>query len=267
MCELFGMSSKLPTNVTFSISVFGERGGHRGPHRDGWGIAFNEGHDFRIIKEAAPASDSACLRFIEGHDFKSRIVISHIRRASDPTSPSFTNSHPFARELYGLTHVFAHNGDVRSVFADSRFAPNYYFAQGDTDSERAFCSLMDRLRAALSPDTAVDLSVKLPIIEEWALEVSKFGIFNFLLSDSRYLYAHRSTHLFYVQRECVSLVSNPMPRCVGGLTQEMWAPWRRHMKPSLMHLFLSFLKLGASAFGEPASVKWRLNRSDGLMIR
>jgi predicted glutamine amidotransferase len=82
MCELFGMSSKLPTNVTFSLSVFGERGGHLGPHRDGWGIAFNEGHDFRIIKESAPASDSACLRFIEAHDFKSRIVISHIRRAS-----------------------------------------------------------------------------------------------------------------------------------------------------------------------------------------
>src|SRR6266511_131573 len=107
MCELFGMSSKHPTNVTFSLSVFGERGGHLGPHRDGWGIAFNEDHDFRIIKEAAPASDSACLRFIEGHDFKSRIVISHIRRASDPTSPSFTNSHPLDRKSTRLnsSHV------------------------------------------------------------------------------------------------------------------------------------------------------------------
>ncbi len=204
MCELFGMSSKLPTNVTFSLSVFGERGGQLGPHKDGWGIAFNEGHDFRIIKEAAPASDSACLRFIEGHDFRSQIVISHIRRASDPTSPSFTNSHPFARELYGFSHVFAHNGEVLGIFQDRRFEPKHYFPMGDTDSERAFCLLMDQLREGVTPATVTDFETKLSIIEKWAREVSNFGIFNFLLSDTRYLYAYRSTHLFYVTRECVS---------------------------------------------------------------
>jgi glutamine amidotransferase len=203
VCELFGMSSRLPTNVTFSLAVFGERGGRIGPHKDGWGIAFNEGKDFRIIKEAAPASNSACLLFIEGHDFKSQIVISHIRRATAATAASFTNTHPFARELYGFTHVFAHNGDVPGVFTGG-FEPRYYYPQGETDSERAFCALMDRLRAVLSPENALNLLMKLPVIEDWALEVSKFGIFNFLLSDSRYLYAHRSTQLFYVQRECVS---------------------------------------------------------------
>src|SRR6266511_1867127 len=204
MCELFCMTSNLQTNVPFSLSVFGERGGHRGPHRDGWGIAFNEGHDFRIIKEAAPASDSACLRFIEGHDFKSRIVISHIRRASDPTLPSFTNSHPFARELYGFSHVFAHNGEVLGIFQDRRFEPKHYFPMGDTDSERVFCVLMDRLLEGLTPATVMDLKTKLSIIEKWALEVADFGVFNFLLSDARYLYAHRLTHLFYFMRECVS---------------------------------------------------------------
>jgi predicted glutamine amidotransferase len=69
----------------------------------------------------------------------------------------------------------------------------------------------------------VDLGSKLPIIEEWALGVSRLGIFNFLLSDSRYLYAHRSTHLFYVQRECIS-----QTECLKGdepLTgDEAWQP-------------------------------------------
>jgi glutamine amidotransferase len=204
MCELFGMSSRLSTNVTFSLSVLGERGGRLGPHKDGWGIAFNEGKDFRIIKEAAPASGSACLLFIEGHDFKSNIVISHIRRATAPTVPSFTNTHPFARELYGFTHAFAHNGDVPGVFEDGRFGPRYYYPQGDTDSERAFCSLLDRLRDGLTPATVMRFEEKLPIVEKWASEVSQFGVFNFLLSDSRHLYAHRSTNLFYVLRECVS---------------------------------------------------------------
>lgn len=204
MCELFGMSSKLPTNATFSLSVFGERGGHLGPHRDGWGIAFNEGRDFRIVKEAAPAAESACLRFIEAHDFKSSIVISHIRRASDSIAPSFTNTHPFTRELYGFTHVFAHNGEVPGIFQDRRFEPKYYFPMGETDSERAFCALMDRLRQQLTSATVMDVNAKLSIIEKWAAEVAGFGVFNFLLSDSLYLYAHRSTHLFYASRECAA---------------------------------------------------------------
>ena len=121
------------------------------------GRSFNEGPDFRIIKEAAAASNSACLRFIEGHDFKSNIVISHIRRATVPTSPSFTNTHPFVRELYGFTHVFAHNGDVQNILDDTRFRPSYYFPQGKTDSERAFCALLHRLREALSPQTIMEV--------------------------------------------------------------------------------------------------------------
>lgn len=63
---------------------------------------------------------------------------------------------------------------------------------------------MDRLRAGLSPATVMDFEKNLSIIAQWAEEVSAFGPFNFLLSDGGYLYAHRSTHLFYVLRECLS---------------------------------------------------------------
>lgn len=153
MCELFGMSSLLTANVTFSLEIFGERGGKSGPHTDGWGIAFREGRDFRVIKEPEPAAGSALLRFIETHDFKSDVVISHIRQARSPKVLSYANTHPFVRELYGFNHVFAHNGDVPAVFNDRRFCPTSYFPLGDTDSERAFCSLMDRLRQGLTPDT------------------------------------------------------------------------------------------------------------------
>jgi len=204
MCQLFGMSSRLPTNVTFSLKEFGERGGKTGPHGDGWGIAYHEGRDFRIIKDAAPAFNSACLRFVESHDLSSEIVISHIRRATAPASLSYTNTHPFVRELYGYAHVFAHNGDIAGIFEDRRFEPSFYSPLGDTDSEKAFCVLMDRLRNKLSRETVLDLSRKLPVIRSWAEEVSAFGIFNFLLSDTEFLYAHRSTRLFHVSRECFS---------------------------------------------------------------
>jgi predicted glutamine amidotransferase len=204
MCELFALSSDRPTNATFSLGVFGERGGRLGPHKDGWGIAFKEGRDFRLIKEAAPASDSACLRFVESQEFRSEIVLSHIRLASVPRVNSYTNTHPFARELYGACHVFAHNGDMPGVLGDSRFAPAWNFPLGETDSEWSFCALMDRLRRALAPDEVLNVPKKLPVIQNWANELAQGGTANFLLSDSEYLYAHCSTRLFYIERQCLA---------------------------------------------------------------
>lgn len=204
MCELFALSSDRPTNATFSLGVFGERGGRLGPHKDGWGVAFKEGRDFRLIKEATPASGSACLRFVESQEFRSEIVLSHIRLASVPRVDSYTNTHPFARELYGACHVFAHNGDMPGILSDSRFAPRWNFPLGETDSERAFCALMDRLRRALAPDEGLNVAKKLPVIQNWANELAQCGTANFLLSDSEFLYAHCSTKLFYIERQCLA---------------------------------------------------------------
>jgi predicted glutamine amidotransferase len=208
VCELFALSSDMPANVTFSIGVFGERGGRLGPHKDGWGIAFKEGRDFRLMKEAAPAPDSACLRFIESHEFRSAIVISHLRLASVPLVSSYTNTHPFARELFGACHVFAHNGTMPGVLGDSRFEATWNFPLGETDSERAFCALLDRLRRGLVPGDVFNRGKKLPIIQEWATELAQHGTANFLLSDSVYLYAHCSTSLFYVERQCASALES-----------------------------------------------------------
>ena len=116
MCELFALSSDKPANVTFSLGVFGGRGGRFGPHKDGWGIAFKEERDFRVIKEAAPAAASACLRFIEANEIRSEIVLSHLRLASVPRVTSYTNTHPFSREIFGACHVFAHNGNARAFW-------------------------------------------------------------------------------------------------------------------------------------------------------
>jgi glutamine amidotransferase len=44
----------------------------------------------------------------------------------------------------------------------------------------------------------------LPVVQFWAEEISAFGIFNFLLSDAEFLYAHRSTRLSYVSRQYFS---------------------------------------------------------------
>ena len=51
MCELFAMSSLYPTTVTFSLNEFSKHGGFNGPHKDGWGVAYYEDNDVRILKD------------------------------------------------------------------------------------------------------------------------------------------------------------------------------------------------------------------------
>jgi len=111
MCELFAMSAAQPADVHLSLEEFSRHGGLAGPHKDGWGIAWYEGADVRLVKEPTAASDSACLEFIQDRPFRSTLVLSHIRKATQGAL-TLANTQPFARELGGRMHVFAHNGDL-----------------------------------------------------------------------------------------------------------------------------------------------------------
>jgi glutamine amidotransferase len=82
MCELFAMSALQPAEVSFSLEEFSQHGGLSGPHKDGWGIAFYQNRDALIIREPLPAASSAYVRFIESTPIRSRLVLSHIRRAT-----------------------------------------------------------------------------------------------------------------------------------------------------------------------------------------
>ncbi len=65
MCELFAMSSFKPTEASFSLDEFSKHGGLTDRHKDGWGIAYYDDNDARIIKEtyvrAKAARDYATL--------------------------------------------------------------------------------------------------------------------------------------------------------------------------------------------------------------
>lgn len=137
MCELFALSSRVPTAVTLSLQVFAERGGGSTQNIDGWGLAYHDGHDIRLYKEPEPAARSAWLRFVEGQQQRSSTILSHVRRATQGVN-TLGNTQPFARELGGRMHVFAHNGrldgiDVSCAGQWQRFRP-----LGDTDSEIGF---------------------------------------------------------------------------------------------------------------------------------
>lgn len=189
MCELFCLSSRRPTRTTFSLRHFAAHGTPATRNVDGWGVAFHDGHDARLFKEPGPAHGSPLLGFVERHLHPTRLLISHIRRATVGGN-SHANTQPFVRELAGRVHLFAHNGGfagIEAVFARSahRFHP-----VGETDSEKGFCLLLDRMAEIWAGGAVPSLGARLAVVEAFAAEMRPSGIANFLYSDGEFVFAH-----------------------------------------------------------------------------
>ena len=195
MCELLGMSANIPTDICFSFTGLMQRGGRTGPHRDGWGIAFYEGRACRAFHDPCASADSEIARLVQQYSIKSHIVISHIRRANRGRV-CLENTHPFVRELWGRHWVFAHNGQLKGI---KRLPLKHYQPVGTTDSEYAFCWMLDQLRERF-PHTPHRTQTLWRCIRTLAAELNRRGVFNFLLSDARHLYAYCSTQLAWLTR-------------------------------------------------------------------
>ncbi len=190
MCELFAKSSRKPANVNLSLDTFAEHGGQTGPHKDGWGIAYYEEGDIRLIKDTQQASSSVWVRFVEDQGLSSATVISHIRYATTGHKALY-NTHPFSRELGGRMHVFAHNGVVDDAMGDPRFPLDGYHPVGDTDSEYVFCSLLARMRGLWQAAGGLPpLETRLQEVSEFAATLRDVGRANFLYADGDVLFAH-----------------------------------------------------------------------------
>lgn len=189
MCELFAFSGEHPALLRYSLREFAQRGG--GAHNaDGWGIAHYLDGDVRLLKEAGAARDSECLNFIDAHPLRSDLVLSHIRHATQGVS-AMRNCQPFVRELAGAMHVFAHNGDLDRTGLQRLAAPDGFQPVGETDSELAFCVLLERLRPLWRGHTkAPDLVSRRRIVAAFAQELRALGPANFLYTDGDALFAH-----------------------------------------------------------------------------
>jgi glutamine amidotransferase len=189
VCELFALSSRYPTTVRFSLERFARHGRLVGAHKDGWGIDYCVDEDVRLVKEPAAAADSACMRFIHENPFASTIVVSHIRRATRG-AVAMKNCQPFARELGGRMHVFAHNGDLDPDGLRSRLAAGSCRPIGDTDSQRAFCALLETLRDMWLRGGVPALEERLAIVARFAVALRPLGPANFVYSDGDALFVH-----------------------------------------------------------------------------
>jgi predicted glutamine amidotransferase len=152
-----------------------------------------KGIRYFIDKESAAASPIA--QMLRSYPVKSHNVVAHVRKAT-VGAVRLENSHPFVRELWGRYWVFAHNGDLKN------FNPRLHGSfrpVGDTDSELAFCWLMQELaKSHHSVPSVPELSLTL---RELVPQIASHGTFNFLLSNGQALWAHASTHLFHLVRQ------------------------------------------------------------------
>jgi predicted glutamine amidotransferase len=126
--------------------------GARFRHEDGWGAAWSENGDLRIIRRPMSIlEDREADRKLGG--LTTRLLFIHARRASRGR-PLLRNTHPFSLEYLGRTWAFCHNGTIDDHWVLQR-VPGLV-PQGGTDSEHLFHHLLNRIGAHFAGDlTAV----------------------------------------------------------------------------------------------------------------
>lgn len=188
MCELFAVSSQHRVSLTYSLNEFARHGGLSHLNKSGWGMSFQQNSDTLLIKEAKPAFDSPWVRFVAEQETSSHCILAHVRYATTGDAV-YEDTHPFKREAWGTAHVFAHNGDLHR-FHDALSLTNSHFQPlGQTDSEHAFCYLMEQLVPVWQKGMP-SLEERLQKIGATADCLRTLGSSNFIYSDGDALFIH-----------------------------------------------------------------------------
>lgn len=184
MCELFGVNANKDVSVNFTWQGF-VRKSESNPH--GWGIgwyltAANGKRAASLIKQPIPAYKSMIALTLPRLNIRSQIIISHVRRAASEIN--YLNTHPFVRRIKSIGQydewIFAHNGVLHGV----EELPKRFKPLGTTDSEAAFCYIMENLEGI---GKIRKLFTKL---YQLLSELSDYGSLNVLMSNGRYLFAY-----------------------------------------------------------------------------
>jgi predicted glutamine amidotransferase len=197
MCELLGLCFN--TEVTLHLAFSGLKAGAT-ENADGWGVSWYDKNGTQIVKEAKPVDRShLATSFLQDQGARSRIFVSHIRRATAGAA-RYVNTHPFYRRFDQKTWVFAHNGTIdrgQLSFTSGEFSPI-----GETDSEFVFCNLLSWLSHRGIQLTDRNAFI---LLREKLIEINRFGKLNLVFSDGRHVFAYhdRSGYvgLYFLQRQ------------------------------------------------------------------
>lgn len=181
MCELMGFHFVRPMTADFTIREFGRRGED---NADGWGIAWYPDRAAAVIKEPRKWKSSQHSGFLEAYPgIRSTLCIAHVRHLTTGT-PTFSDTHPFVRELDGVDYCFAHNGTIKdlSPLTSQRFRP-----VGQTDSERLFCHLLETIAGW---DGRLEAPSNWSLLHRKLQEWNSLGTINLLLADGARLFVY-----------------------------------------------------------------------------
>jgi predicted glutamine amidotransferase len=200
-------STPTPPPTWFSFRGLSRRGGASGEHADGWGLASftPDGHGLTLLREEAPAAFSALADQLADRSPKALVSIAHIRKATRG-QVALENCHPFSRSWSGQTWVFAHNGDLLGAIP----LGDHYRPFGSTDSEAAFCWILEELdQARVDP---VDTAALFEQLHRCAADLAERGTFNALISNGQWLFATATSKLHWLTRRapfCTATLADP----------------------------------------------------------
>ena len=207
MCRLFAMLSLKVSDASKYLiedecSLYAQsKGDPRRLQGDGWGIGFYKNGCPVIVKSEKPVYMERERFFHTVQQARSRIILAHIRRASNPRGLprekiiSEANSQPFTYQNY----IFVHNGTITIPDEAAEALGDWrYKIEGFNDSEVYFWFLMKELDEGRSISSALR-NFRAILIDLWEEACRKYpekrypyiGL-NSIVSDGENLYAYCS---------------------------------------------------------------------------
>ncbi|MDE6789951.1 MAG: class II glutamine amidotransferase, partial [Ruminococcus sp.] len=193
MCELFGASLKENEDISGYLSEFFSHGVQ---HPHGWGIYREHHGDFEIVKEAISSIKSVLAKEIARTTEPQKHFMAHIRLATAGAVKT-ENCHPFSGfDTSCRRWTLIHNG---TIYAVNRTFPYRSAQHGNTDSERVFLYLLDKLNKVRPSNE----SERFAVADEVVQELSEHNKLNLLISDGEILYVHKNMEgtLFYLKTD------------------------------------------------------------------
>lgn len=186
MCELFGASLKKEKELKGLLEPFFS---HSVKHPNGWGILCSQNGKREILRESVRAVDSKKLPKVLEDLGKQNNLLAHIRLAT-VGSTRVENCHPFSGvDASGRQWNLIHNGTIYS----SRTLAKYIDLQtGDTDSERVFLNLLERLQEAYEKYGELNAQKRFQVVEDLVVDHSERNKLNLMIYDGEFLYVHKN---------------------------------------------------------------------------
>lgn len=213
MCEIFGFSARDDYPANDYLKTFYS---HSDKHPHGWGLACVSRRSALIEKESVRALDSHYLRERLSQPISEKILLAHIRYATIG-NVEYRNCHPYSgKDNFGRTWTLIHNGTIFDYPPLSGYVKKQ---KGDTDSERIFLYLLDKINLSQREKKAkLSFEERFTILDCAVKNMSKGNKLNLILTDGHYIYVHTNCKntLYYLEKNGVTLFSTQ------GLSDEGW---------------------------------------------